>query len=210
MPGRFASLFARGGPPPAGPPPDLVLPPPPPPDEPLLADDAPPPPAPPPGPLPPPPRPHPERERRDLIRLRELELRDVGGLAVEMARRSDWRYPLLESRATDVLTLEERIHELDAIIAATEMAQRGVPVAQCRCGAPIVQGAHFCAHCGRPAPETPPVVTCSHCANPLPAEANFCSVCGNAVAAEELAAEGGIDETIVEPRPADEDTWTGP
>jgi hypothetical protein len=150
----------------------------------------------------------PERERRDLIRLREVELRDVGGLAVEMARRDDWRYPLLQSRTADVLALEERIHELDAMIAAAEMAQRGVPVAQCRCGAPIVQGAHFCSHCGRPAPETPPVVACSHCGNPLPAEANFCSVCGNAVAAEELASQTGLDETLVEPRP-DEDPWTG-
>jgi hypothetical protein len=150
----------------------------------------------------------PERERRDLIRLREVELRDVGGLAVEMARRDDWRYPLLQSRTADVLALEERIHELDAMIAAAEMAQRGVPVAQCRCGAPIVQGAHFCSHCGRPAPETPPVVACSHCGNPLPAEANFCSVCGNPVAAEELAAQTGIDETLVEPQP-DETTWTG-
>jgi len=132
----------------------------------------------------------------------------VGGLAVEMARRNDWRYPLLHSRTADVLTLEERIHELDAMISAADMAQRGVPVAQCRCGAPIVQGAHFCAHCGRPAPETPPVVACSHCGNPLPADANFCSVCGNAVAADELASQTGLDETLVEPRP-DEDPWTG-
>jgi len=125
-----------------------------------------------------------------------------------MARRNDWRYPLLHSRTADVLTLEERIHELDALIAASEMAQRGVAVAECRCGAPIVQGAHFCAHCGRPAPETPPVAVCSHCGNPLPAEANFCSVCGNAVAAEELASQTGVDETLVEPRP-DENPWTG-
>ena len=69
-----------------------------------------------------------------------------------------------------------------------------------------MQGSHFCAHCGRPAPETPPVVTCSHCGQPLPADANFCPVCGNAVAAEELAATG-LDATFVEPLP-DEDTMT--
>jgi double zinc ribbon protein len=193
MPGRF---FARGGPPSDGPPPEA-----PPPPEP--GGEAAPPPPPPTAPRPLPP----ERERRDLIRIREVELRDVGGLAVEMARRNDWRYSLLHSRTADVLTLEERIHELDAMIAASEMAQRGVPVAECRCGAPIVQGAHFCAHCGRPAPETPPVVVCSHCGNPLPAESNFCSVCGNPVAAEELA-QSGIDETLVEP-PPDEHTRIG-
>jgi hypothetical protein len=161
-------------------------------------------PPPPPPVAPPPPRPAPERERRELIRLRELELRDVGGLAVEMARRDDWRYPLLRSRTADVLTLEERIHEVDAMIAATAMAQRGVAVTTCECGAPIMHGSHFCSHCGRPAPETPPVVTCSHCGQPLPADANFCPVCGNAVAAEELAATS-LDATLVEPRP-DEDT----
>ena len=189
MASRF---FARGGPPADGPPPEA-----PPPDSAPGGEMAPP--APPPAaprPLPP------ERERRDLIRIREVELRDVGGLAVEMARRNDWRYSLLRSRTADVLTLEERIHELDAMIAASEMAQRGVPVAECRCGAPIVQGAHFCAHCGRPAPETTPVVVCCHCGNPLPAEANFCSVCGNAVAAEELA-QTGVDETLIEPPPDD-------
>jgi hypothetical protein len=154
----------------------------------------------------PPPRPAPERERRELVRLRELELRDVGGLAVEMARRDDWRYPLLRSRTADVLTLEERIHEVDAMLAAAALVQRGVPVTACECGAPIMQGSHFCAHCGRPAPETPPVVTCSHCGQPLPADANFCPVCGNAVAAEELASTG-LDATFVEPLP-DEDTMT--
>lgn len=189
MPGRF---FARGGPPSDGPPPET----PPPPDPASGVDAAPPPPPAAPRPLPP------ERERRDLIRFREIELRDVGGLAVEMARRNDWRYSLLHSRAADVLTLEERIHELDAMIAAAGMAERGVPVAQCRCGAPIVQGSHFCAHCGRPAPETPPVVACSHCGNPLPADANFCSVCGNPVAAEDLA-QSGVDQTLVEPPPDD-------
>jgi hypothetical protein len=200
MPGRFGSFFARDQPS-SGPPGETHSLDPSPSDE-LLA--GPPPPPPPVAPLPPPPRPAPERERRELTRLREVELRDVGGLAVEMARRDDWRYPLLHSRCADVLTLEERIHEVDAMIAAAVIAQRGVPVTACACGAPIMQGAHFCSHCGRPALETPPVVQCSHCGQPLPADANFCPVCGNSVAAEELAATG-LDATLVEP-PADEDT----
>ncbi|MBD0290610.1 MAG: zinc ribbon domain-containing protein [Thermoleophilia bacterium] len=135
------------------------------------------------------------RERRELSRLRELELRDVGGLAVEMARRSDWRYALLHARCADVLAIEERIHELDALIAAGEMVARGVPAVQCACGAPILRGSHFCANCGRPAPETPPVVTCSHCGHALPAEANFCASCGNAVAAEAFAEAQALDDT---------------
>jgi hypothetical protein len=163
----------------------------------------------PPPPPPPPPRPiSPQRERRELARRREVELRDIGGLAVEMARRDDWRYPLLHSRCAEVLALEERIHELDALITAATMVARGVPAVECRCGAPILHGSHFCSHCGRPAPETPPVTTCSHCGQPLPAEANFCSVCGNGVAAEEFERATGvehdasIEDTFVEPAPA--------
>jgi hypothetical protein len=164
--------------------------------------DAPPPdasPLPPPPPGPPPTRPSPQRERRELARLREIEMRDVGGLAVEMARRNDWRYSLLHSRCAEVLAIEERIHELDAIIAAVTMAARGVPTTQCQCGAPILHGSHFCAHCGRPAPEAPPVAACSHCGQPLPADANFCSVCGNSVAAEAFDEGLPLDDTMVGP-----------
>ena len=196
MAGRF-SLFARPGPP-------LDASPPPAPDDELLSTGA--------APVepssetalpPPPPRPiPPQRERRALMRQREIEMRDVGGLAVEMARRDDWRYELLRSRCAEVLALEERIHELDALIAAGEMAARGVGVAPCTCGAPILRGSHFCSHCGRPAPETPPVASCSHCGQPLPAEANFCAYCGNSAAADEFASEHDLSDTIVRSWPA--------
>jgi hypothetical protein len=194
MAGRFALRFARR-PPTAAPPPEVDAPPP--------DGDIPPPVArvPPTSPAPSVP---PQRERRDLARRREIELRDVGGLALEMARRDDWRHGLLRSRCAEVLALEERIHELDATIAAAEIASRGVGAVECECGAPILRGSHFCANCGRPAPGTPPVVACSHCGQPLPAEANFCSVCGNAVAAEAFAdeAEGArIEDTSVAPSP---------
>jgi len=128
-------------------------------------------------------------------------MRDVGGLAVEMVRRDRFKPDLLVSRASEVLELERRIHELDAFLAATEAVPRAMRTATlCKCGAPLVRGAHFCAHCGRPAIEATPVVACGHCGNPLPAEANFCSVCGNSVAADEFAnTEGRIDETLVAP-----------
>jgi Double zinc ribbon len=189
MPGRFASLFVRRPPmnAPSSPPPDGDVPP---------SESAPGPP--PPGRLRRPPRPmSPERARRELIRQRELEMRDVGGLAVEMARRDDWRYGLLHARCAEVLGLEERIHELDALMATSEIAAHGVGAVQCKCGAPILRGSHFCSHCGRPASETPPAVTCSHCGQPLPADANFCPVCGNGVAAEAFDA----DTSVEAPRP---------
>jgi len=142
------------------------------------------------------------RERRSLVRRREIEIRDVGGLAVEMVRRDRFKPDLLVSRASEVLALEQRIHELDAFLAASEAVPRAMRTATvCKCVSPLVRGAHFCAHCGRPAIETTPVAACDHCGNPLPAEANFCSVCGNSVTADELAdTEGRIDQTLVAPR----------
>jgi hypothetical protein len=154
------------------------------------------------GETPPPPPPlTPEtarRERRALVRRREVELRDVGGLAVEMIRRDRFNPDLLVSRCNDVLSLEQRIWDLDSYLATAEAAPPALREATlCRCGAPLVRGAHFCSHCGRPAAETPPVVACNHCGNPLPAEANFCSFCGNAVAAEQLAGSEAPDDTLV-------------
>ena len=201
MPGRFGMRFARRQPPVDAPPfPPLEGEAPPEPSEAAFE----------PSPPRPPWRMSPQRERRELTRRREIEMRDVGGLAVEMARRDDWRYPLLHSRCADVLALEARIHELDAIIAAAEAAARGVGVASCECGAPILRGAHFCSHCGRAAPETPPVVACSHCGQPLPAESNFCLVCGNAVAAEAFAGDEAIEDTFVAPVPPRESSGGGP
>ena len=157
------------------------------------------------GPPPPPPPPDPvrlRRERRALARPREIDIRDVGGLAVEMVRRDRWKPELLISRAGEVLTVEQRMHELDSLLAA-EVAARAYPhVAHCRCGAPLPPGVHFCSHCGRPAATAPPVVTCSHCGQPLPAEANFCGFCGNAAAAEEYGpSEDALDATLVRPAP---------
>ena len=137
-----------------------------------------------------------QRERRELARRRELDIRDVGGLALEMVRREVWKPDVLAARAHEVLGIEERIHELDAMLAASELAARGLGAVQCRCGAPILRGAHFCSHCGRPGAETPPVVACSRCGQPLPADANFCPVCGNAVAAEEFERDDASESPL--------------
>jgi hypothetical protein len=196
MPGRFASLFVRR--------PPMDAPPPTPPDgdvSPQERSAGPPPP----GRRRRPPRPvPPQRARGELVRQRELEMRDVGGLAVEMARRDDWRYELLHARCAEVLGLEERIHELDALMTTSEIASRGVGAVQCKCGAPMLRGSHFCSHCGRPASETPPAVACTHCGQPLPAEANFCLVCGNGVAAEAFEADTPVPGPQAGPRPRED------
>jgi predicted amidophosphoribosyltransferase len=131
------------------------------------------------------------RERRELMRAREATIRDIGGLALEMRRRERWKDRLLQARCDEALEIERRVAEVDSLLAAVTVARAAPGAARCKCGAPVPAGAHFCSHCGRPAPATPPVVSCSRCGQPVPAEANFCAFCGNPVAAEEY--EGPVD-----------------
>jgi hypothetical protein len=147
------------------------------------------------------------RERHALARRREIEIRDVGGLAVEMVRRDRFRPDLLTKRANDVLLIEQRLNELDALLMASLAATRGPlrPLPRCECGAPLPPGVHFCSHCGRPAPGSRPVAACSHCGQPLPADANFCAYCGNAAAAEQFEADQAHEDTMVRPWPAGEE-----
>ena len=145
-----------------------------------------------------------QRERMALTRQREIEMRDVGGLTVEMVRRDRWKPDLLISRAGEVLSLEQRMHELDSLLAAEATARSFPYVAHCKCGAPLAPGVHFCSHCGRPAATTPAVVTCAHCGQPLPADVNFCPFCGNPAAPADYApAPDPLDETMVRPDPND-------
>ncbi|MGH3004587.1 MAG: zinc ribbon domain-containing protein [Gaiellaceae bacterium] len=204
MPVRLSSLFARRGHPPPPSPSSRR-------EQPLADEPMPPPPAvapPPPGPGSVPAAVEMRRERRALARRREIEMRDVGGLAVEMVRRDRFKPELLVERANDVLLVEQRMHELDSLLAS-EVVVRGLrDVPYCKCGAPLPPGVHFCSHCGRPSEATPPVLGCTHCGQPLPAETNFCPFCGHPVAAEEYLAETGageVDEsTMVRPAPDDE------
>jgi hypothetical protein len=118
------------------------------------------------------------RERRALLRLREEKLRDVGGLLLEMYRRDRFREDLLAERCNDLLALDARVHEIEAMLGA---ARRRVPAGRCACGAPLPWQSHFCPNCGRPAGT--PVVACSACGGPLAADALFCGRCGASTAA---------------------------
>jgi hypothetical protein len=96
------------------------------------------------------------RERRALLRAREALLRDLGGLSVEMYRRGGFRNDLLAERCADVVGLDARLAEIDALLRG-----RG-HVPHCTCGAAVLRGAHFCPNCGRPLQPTeadaPPVI----------------------------------------------------
>ena len=130
------------------------------------------------------PLPHPgqlRRERRALLRAREERLRDLGGLMLEMFRRDQFRQDLLVERCDELLALDERLQELDTLLAATVSARRPAPAARCACGAPLVWGSHFCANCGRPSPRHRRSSPCTKCGAAVAAEAKFCAVCGEAV-----------------------------
>src|SRR5882757_7652259 len=89
------------------------------------------------------------RERRGLLQLREQRLRNLGGLMLEMYRRDQFRQDLLVDRCIELGQLEERLAELDALLAAAVSRGKTRPSARCECGAPIFWGSKFCAQCGR-------------------------------------------------------------
>ena len=139
------------------------------------------------------------RERRNLQRIREEKLRDLGGLMLEMYRRDTFREDLLADRCNELLGLDAHLHELDEMLA---FSRRRAPAGRCECGAPLPWGSHFCPNCGRPA-GAQPVVACPECEHPLPADAHFCANCGAAAVSDEGAAEPeSLPEAPIEPEPA--------
>ena len=132
------------------------------------------------------------RERRALVRAREDRIRDLGGLLLEAYKRDRLKPELFFEQSAEIVSIEERIHELDGALAS--LTRRTMAEAnRCACGAPLVWGAHFCANCGRPVGEAA-VVACAHCGNPLPAEATFCSNCGRPAEPAEAGYQTGPDE----------------
>jgi Double zinc ribbon len=120
------------------------------------------------------------RERRALVRSREERIRDLGGLMLEMYRRDQFKQDLLIEQCLEVISMEERLREIDGLLEASVGARRSGAANRCSCGAPIQWGSHFCANCGRPVGEEP-VVACSNCGTAIPADAEFCAHCGTPV-----------------------------
>jgi hypothetical protein len=83
------------------------------------------------------------RERRALLKAREVLLRDLGGLLVEMYRRGGFRDDLLAERAAGIVGIDARLAEIEELLHARGSAPR------CVCGAPILRGSRFCPNCGR-------------------------------------------------------------
>lgn len=126
------------------------------------------------------------RERRAILKAREQRIRDLGGLTLEMYRRSTFRDELLIEGCREIIALEERINDLDGMLASVASARRAPTT--CDCGAPVPWGSHFCANCGRPV-GAEPIIACESCGHPLPADAKFCAGCGREAGPAEEARE---------------------
>lgn len=72
-----------------------------------------------------------------------------------MVRRDAFREDLVYEQCSELLGIDERIQELDALLATATAVRRTPPAARCSCGAPILWGSHFCANCGRPVATDP-------------------------------------------------------
>ena len=76
---------------------------------------------------------------------------------LEMFRRDQFRQDLLVDRCSELQQLEERLADIDALLAAAVSRGRTRPSARCECGAPVFWGSKFCQQCGRPVAESPPL-----------------------------------------------------
>jgi hypothetical protein len=90
-----------------------------------------------------------KRERRALLLVREERLRDLGGLALEMYKRDRFNTELFVERCAELVAVEARVQEIDALLNGSVSLRRGGGGALCVCGAPLLLGAHYCATCGR-------------------------------------------------------------
>jgi hypothetical protein len=113
------------------------------------------------------------RERRELASRYDVLQRDIGGLAIEMARQANYNYPLLRARAEEALRIEQRVAEIDAVLD-TMIARRRLERIRGRSPVPRPPT--------RVAAELPPATrACPRCAATIPSEANFCGMCGATV-----------------------------
>jgi hypothetical protein len=90
-----------------------------------------------------------KRERKALLEVREERLRDLGGLALEMYKRDRFNAGLVVERCAELVAIEARVQEIDALLDGSARIRRGGGGALCICGAPILLGARYCASCGR-------------------------------------------------------------
>ena len=82
-----------------------------------------------------------------MLRYREERIRDLGGLMLEMYREDAFRQDVVHDQAAEIVALEERLREIDRLLAARTTRARSFRCANCR--TPLYPGARFCPSCGQ-------------------------------------------------------------
>jgi hypothetical protein len=94
------------------------------------------------------------RRVRYLRRLRELQLRDLGGLVFELRRFGRRREDLVNQKLTQLAATDEELRGLETLLddrrAIVELREPGIGGTCPNCGALHGSADHYCAHCGRP------------------------------------------------------------
>src|SRR4051812_20001076 len=92
------------------------------------------------------------KRARRLARLREVQLRELGALVVEMRRLGRENPDLVARKAGDLLALDEELRGLRAALGERETVEQvvaaGVAGACRRCDTLMASDDRFCPHCG--------------------------------------------------------------
>jgi hypothetical protein len=81
-----------------------------------------------------------------LLQMRDEQLRDLGGLILEMFRRNRFNDELVRERCSELVELDRRLLELEEVLRA---ATHRAPLRRCECGTEIPPFSRFCPGCGR-------------------------------------------------------------
>lgn len=93
------------------------------------------------------------RRVRYLRRVRELQLRDLGGLVFELRRFGRRREDLVNQKLTRLAETDEELRDLETLLAdrraIVELREPGIGGTCSDCGALHGSADHYCAQCGR-------------------------------------------------------------
>src|SRR4051812_7530963 len=116
------------------------------------------------------------KRARRLARLREVQLRELGALVVEMRRLGRENPDLIARKAGDLVALDEELRGLRAALGENETVEQvvaaGVAGTCRRCDTLMASDDRFCPHCGLGVEEVYPPASEIAVAEPAPAAAD--------------------------------------
>ena len=71
----------------------------------------------------------------------------LGGVVLEMYRQDRFRQDLVYEQAVEIVALEERLQDLDQLLAAAASRRSSHTVRCAQCGVPLFAGARYCPSC---------------------------------------------------------------